>query len=197
MNAIENLAESFSSMPGIGKKTAVRLAYFCLKADPDFLARFATELTEIQSKIKKCSVCGSYTETDPCPICNDPKRDGTMVCVVEHPRDVVTINASGEYSGVFHVLGGVIAPLDGIGPEKLAISQLIKRINEGSVREVIFALNPTIEGDTTALYLHKMLNESHPDLKITRLASGLPVGGDIEYADKLTLARSFRARMTF
>lgn len=197
MNAIENLAESFSSMPGIGKKTAMRLAYFCLKADPAFLQQFASELTEIQSKIKKCSVCGSYTETDPCPICNDVTRDTSTICIVEQSRDVVTINSSGEYSGVFHVLDGVIAPLEGIGPEKLAIPQLIKRLNEGNVRELIFALNPTIEGDTTALYLQKMLSEFKPELKITRLASGLPVGGDIEYADKLTLARSFRARMTF
>ena len=197
MNAIENLAESFSSMPGIGKKTAMRLAYFCLKADAGFLQQFASELTAIQSKIKKCSVCGSYTEVDPCPICSDPTRDTSTICVVEQAQDVVTINGSGEYSGVFHVLDGVIAPLEGIGPEKLAIPQLIKRLNENNVKEVIFALNPTIEGDTTALYLQKILQEINPELKITRLASGLPVGGDIEYADKLTLARSFRARMTF
>ena len=192
MTVIDELADSFSRLPGIGKKTAMRLVHHLLKVDQGFLERFAYQLSSLHSRITYCSVCGSCTESDPCPICTDPLRDKTLLCVVEQPQDIDIIEASHEYRGFFHVLGGLIAPLDGIGPEQLRIASLIKRIHQGETEEVIIATPPTIEGDTTALYVNKLL--SPIGIKVTRLASGLPVGGDLEYADKLTLARSFRGR---
>ena len=140
-------------------------------------------------------VCGSYTEGDVCSVCSDPLRDRHLVCVVEQPQDVQTIEAVREYNGLFHVLGGVIAPLEGIGPEQLRLSELVSRIQEGEIKEVILATNPTVEGDTTALYVQRILKDK--GVTVTRLASGLPVGGDLEYADRLTLARSFRGRAQF
>ena len=192
MTVIDELADSFSRLPGIGKKTATRLLHHLLKVDQAFLERFAYQLSSLHSRITYCSVCGSCTESDPCPICTDPLRDKTRLCVVEQPQDIDIIEASHEYRGFFHVLGGLIAPLDGIGPEQLRIASLIERIHQGETEEVIIATPPTIEGDTTALYVNKLL--SPIGIKVTRLASGLPVGGDLEYADKLTLARSFRGR---
>ena len=192
MTVIDELADSFSRLPGIGKKTATRLVHHLLKVDQGFLERFAYQLSSLHSRITYCSVCGSCTESDPCPICTDPLRDKTLLCVVEQPQDIDIIEASHEYRGFFHVLGGLIAPLDGIGPEQLRVASLIERIHQGETEEVIIATPPTIEGDTTALYVNKLL--SPIGIKVTRLASGLPVGGDLEYADKLTLARSFRGR---
>ncbi|HZK20254.1 MAG TPA: recombination mediator RecR [Treponemataceae bacterium] len=192
MNAIEELTDSFSRLPGIGKKSASRIAYSLLKQDQQFLEQFAHELATLHERIKTCSICGAYTETDPCSICTSPLREKNLICVVEQPQDVQTIENSHEYRGLFHVLCGAIAPLDGIGPEQLTIHKLIERVNENEITEVIIATNPTVEGDTTALYLQKTLEVSQ--VKVTRLASGLPVGGDLEYADKLTLARSFRGR---
>lgn len=196
MNALEELAESFSRLPGIGKKSAMRISNSLLKTDQFFLERFAKQLVELHSRIKPCSQCGSYTETDPCPICSDLLRDRSLICVVEQPQDVSTINNSGEYKGLFHVLGGLISPLDGVGPDQLSISKLIERIQSENIVEVIIATNPTVEGDTTALYLQQVLRSRCPSVKVSRLASGLPVGGDLEYADKLTLARSFRGRVS-
>lgn len=193
MNALEEITESFSRLPGIGKKSAGRIANFLLQADGIYVKRFASQMNTLQEKIKHCTICGMWTETDPCPICSNNLRDRTIICVVEQAQDVQTIEASHEYSGLFHVLGGVISPLEGIGPEQLSIAALIKRVIDGNVQEVIIATNPTVEGDTTALYLQRLLSTG-TKAKITRLASGLPVGGDLEYADKLTLARSFRGR---
>ncbi|MGP1510273.1 recombination mediator RecR [Treponema lecithinolyticum] len=192
MTALDELADSFSRLPGIGKKTAVRLAHHLLKTEQSFLERFASQLAGLHERIHYCSVCGACTENDPCPICSDHLRDRRLLCVVEQPQDVETIEASHEYHGLFHVLGGLIAPLDGIGPENLNIAKLIERIQTEHTAEVIIATPPTIEGDTTALYIHRLL--STYETTVTRLASGLPVGGDLEYADKLTLARSFRGR---
>lgn len=194
MNAIDELTESFSRLPGIGKKSAGRLVNFILKADKTYVNKFATQLSTLQDKIKPCSICGTWTESDPCPICTDSLRDRSIICVVEQPQDVSTIESAHEFSGLFHVLGGVIAPLEGIGPDQLNIASLLQRIKDGSVKEIIIATNPTVEGDTTALYLQRIIQTATPDVKVTRLASGLPVGGDLEYADKLTLARSFRGR---
>lgn len=194
MNAIDELTESFSRLPGIGKKSAGRLVNFILKADKTYVIKFATQLSTLQEKIKPCSVCGTWTENDPCPICTDALRDRSIICVVEQPQDVSTIESAHEFSGLFHVLGGVIAPLEGIGPDQLNISSLLQRTKDGSVKEIIIATNPTVEGDTTALYLQRIIQTAAPQIKVTRLASGLPVGGDLEYADKLTLARSFRGR---
>jgi recombination protein RecR len=193
MNAIDELTESFSRLPGIGKKSAGRLVNYILKADSVYVKRFASQLNSLQEKIKPCSICGTWTEDDPCPICKDILRDQSIICIVEQPQDVQTIESAREYQGLFHVLGGVISPLDGIGPDQLNISSLLKRLQNKTVKEIIIATNPTVEGDTTALYLQRMLSTAF-DIKITRLASGLPVGGDLEYADKLTLARSFRGR---
>jgi len=195
MNAFEDLTESFSRLPGMGKKSAGRLVNFLLKSDATFLERFSRQIAEIQQKIHPCSVCGAYTEDDPCPICRDSSRDTKTICVVEQPQDVMTIDASREYSGLFHVLGGLIAPLEGVGPDQLSIAKLLERVQTGSVTEVILATNPTVEGDTTALYILKLLSKT--GIAVTRLASGLPVGGDLEYADRLTLARSFRGRTAF
>lgn len=193
MTAIDELAESFSRLPGIGKKSAGRLVNYILKADRAWTDRFANQISTLQDKIHECSICGTWTETDPCKICSDTTRDQSIICVVEQPQDVMTIENSHEYNGLFHVLGGVIAPLEGVGPDQLKIPQLLTRLRAGNINEVIIATNPTVEGDTTALYLQKII--SFMNITVTRLASGLPVGGDLEYADKLTLARSFRGRM--
>lgn len=193
MNAIDELTDCFSRLPGIGKKSAGRLVNYILKADRTWVNRFAQQMATLQDKIRPCSICGSWTENDPCPVCSNPLRDKSLICVVEQPQDVATIESAHEYSGLFHVLGGVIAPLDGIGPDQLRIPSLVERVRSGEVKEVIIATNPTVEGDTTALYLQRLLSQI-PSVSVTRLASGLPVGGDLEYADKLTLARSFRGR---
>lgn len=195
-NIIDELTNSFSRLPGIGKKSAGRIVNHLLKQDDIFLLNFSHQLATLKDRIKPCSVCGSWTESDPCPICSNPLRDKSLICVVEQPQDVKTIENLGGFSGLFHVLGGVIAPLDGIGPDKLNIASLISRLHDGSVKEVILATNPTFEGDSTALYLQKILSE-FTELKITRLATGIPVGGDLEYADKLTLQRSFMGRTKF
>ena len=192
MNALDELTESFSHLPGIGKKSAARIANSLLKADSYFMSRFAEQIRTLQEKIKPCSICGSWTEEDPCPICSDVTRDRSVICVVEQPQDAATIESSHEFHGLFHVLGGVISPLEGMTPDKLRISSLVDRVKEGFVKEVILATNPTVEGDTTALYIQRILADS--GVTVTRLASGLPVGGDLEYADRLTLARSFRGR---
>lgn len=195
MNALEELAESFSRLPGIGKKSGMRLATHILQADSSFVQRFSQQILNLQQRIKPCSICGAFTETDPCYICSNPLRDRSLLCVVEQPLDVQIIEASREFQGLFHVLGGVISPLDGIGPEQLSIGKLLEKVKSENITEVIIATNPTVEGDTTALYLQRVLADT--GVKISRLASGLPVGGDLEYADKLTLARSFRGRTTF
>jgi recombination protein RecR len=195
MNALDQLAESFSRLPGIGKKSAMRISNHLLKADQVFLENFAKQLVELHSRIHQCSECGSYTETDPCQICTNPLRERNLMCVVEQPQDVNTIENSGEFRGIFHVLGALISPLEGIGPDQLPIGKLIDRIKKENVTEVIIATNPTVEGDTTALYIQQILKQT--GVKVSRLASGLPVGGDLEYADKLTLARSFRGRISY
>lgn len=195
MNALDDVTESLSRLPGIGKKSASRIAHFLLRSDRGLCERLAHDLSVLHDRIRPCSVCGAYSEEDICPVCADPGRDRHVICVVEQPQDVQTIEAVREYNGLFHVLGGVIAPLEGIGPDQLRLSELINRIHEGSVQEVILATNPTIEGDTTALYIQRILKST--GVTVTRLASGLPVGGDLEYADRLTLARSFRGRSAF
>lgn len=195
MNIIDDLTNSFSRLPGIGKKSAARIVNNLLKANPAYIQNFARQLSELQQKIKPCSVCGAWTETNPCPICSNPLRDKSLICVVEQPQDVITIDSTGTFSGLFHVLGGVIAPLEGIGPEQLNIASLLNRAKTEAIKEIIIATNPTFEGDSTAMYLQRLLSE-FSNIKVTRLATGIPVGGDLEYADKLTLARSFSGRTT-
>ncbi|GHT75925.1 recombination protein RecR [Spirochaetia bacterium] len=193
LNAIDRLVALLSKLPGIGKKSATRMAYYILDADPSYSRLLAEQLLSLHSVIKRCSRCGSFTETDPCPICSDHSRDASIICVIERPQDIRVIEESREFRGQFHVLGGLIAPLEGVGPDDLSIGKLLARIRSEQIREVILAMNPTVEGDTTALYLQKLLKDL--DVEVTRLASGLPVGGDLEYADRLTLSRSFRGRV--
>ncbi|GHV86913.1 recombination protein RecR [Spirochaetia bacterium] len=193
LNALDRLVALLSKLPGVGKKSAGRMAYHILDADPSYAGMLAEELAGLHQAIHRCSLCGSFTESDPCPICADPGRDHSIICVVERAQDVRVIEESKEFRGLFHVLGGLIAPLEGISPGNLTIGQLMNRVRKEGAHEVILAMNPTIEGDTTALYLQKVLKEFN--VEVTRLASGLPVGGDLEYADRLTLSRSFRGRI--
>lgn len=195
MNALDDLIDSLSRLPGVGKKSASRIAYFLLKNDEKICIQLAHDISVLHEKIHPCKICGSYTEDDLCNVCTDSGRDKNIMCVVEQPQDVQTINAVHEYNGLFHVLGGVIAPLEGIGPDQLRLGELVSRITQGCISEVILATNPTVEGDTTALYIQRILKST--GVSVTRLASGLPVGGDLEYADRLTLARSFRGRTSF
>ncbi len=199
MNAFDELTGNFSKLPGIGKKSAVRMVNWLLKQDSTYVKQFALNMSQLHDKIKPCSICGNWTETEPCPICSDSLRNNSQICVVEQPQDVSTIEAHGEYKGLYHVLGGLIKPLEGVGPSQLAIPQLMNRIRTGQITEIIIATNPTVEGDTTALYLNKIimdLNLQNPP-KVTRLATGIPVGGDLEYIDKRTLSLSFRGRSEF
>ena len=196
MNAFDELAGNFSRLPGIGKKSAIRMVNWLLKQDASYVQHFAQNLASLQEKIQPCSICGNWTETDPCPICSDPMRDKSQICVVEQPQDVTTFESYGEFKGLYHVLGGLIKPLEGLGPAQLSIQPLLSRIRNGNVAEVILATNPTVEGDSTALYLNKVINELQISVKpkVTRLATGIPVGGDLEYVDKRTLSLSFRGR---
>jgi recombination protein RecR len=193
VNAIDRLVVLFSKLPGIGKKSAGRMAYYILDTDPSYARLLAEQLVNLHEAIKRCSICGSFTEQDPCSICVDISRDSRIICVVERPQDVRVIEESREFQGRFHVLGGLIAPLEGINPGDLTIGPLLNRVRTEDIREVILALNPTVEGDTTALYIQKLLQDAA--VAVTRLASGLPVGGELEYADRLTLSRSFRGRV--
>lgn len=195
MNALENLIKQLSRLPGVGSKSATRMAYHLLKCDKTYNDKLSEAIGTIKEKIHKCSICGSYTETDPCQLCTDSKRDQTLLCVVEQPQDVMTIVNSGIYNGLFHVLGGAIDPLNGVGPDDLSFKELKNRILNGSFKEVIIATNPTEEGDTTALYIRHILTDSN--VTVSRLAAGLPIGGDLEYADRLTLARSIKGRINF
>jgi recombination protein RecR len=192
VKALDELVGLMTRLPGIGRKSALRVAYYLLKADPSFAASLADKIRDLKSSIAFCSICGSYTEEDPCPVCSSPSRERSIICVVEQPQDVVTIEASREYHGLYHVLGGLVSPLDGVGPEDLRIGELMERLGSGESKEVVVATNPTVEGDTTALYLKRLLEPT--GVAVTRLATGIPVGGDLEYADRLTLARSFRGR---
>jgi recombination protein RecR len=190
-NALDRLVALLSKLPGVGKKSASRMTYHILDSDPSYARTLAEELAALHQSIHRCTICGGFTETDPCPICSDPGRDHSIICVIERAQDLRIIEESREFHGVFHVLGGLIAPLEGVGPGDLTIGKLLSRL--GGCREVILALNPTVEGDTTSLYLQKILKD-YP-VEVTRLASGLPVGGDLEYTDRLTLSRSLRGRV--
>ena len=195
MKAIDDVVEHLSRLPGIGKKTATRLAYYLLSRDAEQTKQLAKSLNALHEHIRICPVCGSFTDGDFCDFCDDASRDRSVICVVGLQQELISFSELTEYRGLFHVLGGVISPLDGIGPDRLAITQLLDRLKDGTVKEVILATNPTIEGDTTALYVQKLLKD-YP-VHVTRLASGIPAGGDLEYADKLTLLRSLRGRSSF
>jgi len=192
VKALEDLVGLLSRLPGIGRKSAARIAFHLLKTDGQYADALASGIAGLRDRVRFCSRCGAYTEADPCEICSSAGRDRSIICVVEQPQDVLTIEASREYHGLYHVLGGLISPLDGVGPEALRLDRLVERIKALEVREVVIATNPTVEGDTTALYVKKILEGA--GVRVSRLATGIPVGGDLEYADRLTLARSFRGR---
>jgi len=192
MTALDRLIQDLSRLPGVGKKSAVRMAYYLLQSDRSFTEDLVHHLTDMRERMRPCSVCGNYTEDDPCEVCRDPNRDRRVVCVVEQPQDVAVFESTKEYHGLYHVLNGTISPIDGIGAEDLNIASLRRRVHDAGITEVILATNPTVEGDTTALYLVKLLEQE--GIKASRLALGLPVGGDLEYADRLTIARALKGR---
>lgn len=189
---VTRLIEEFSRLPGIGPKTASRLTFFLLRAPAEQAISLAEALRQLRERITFCSICFNITEEDPCPICRDEGRDRSIVCVVEEPLDVLAIERTGEYKGLYHVLHGTISPMEGIGPDDLRIQELIKRLRTEPVEEVILATNPSLEGEATAMYIHRQLMPL--GVRVTRLARGLPVGGDLEYADEMTLARALEGR---
>ena len=187
------LIEELSKLPGIGKKTAQRLAFHILKVDTSIVYRLSDSLKDVKNKIRSCSSCGGITEEETCVICNDPKRDNNQLCIVEDAPDIYVFERTNIFKGTYHVLGGALSPLDGIGPDELNMGRLMDRIEPGM--EIIIATNPTVEGETTALYISKKLSDS--DVKVTRLARGIPVGGDLEYTDEATLIRAMEGRTLF
>ncbi|MCL1792152.1 MAG: recombination mediator RecR [Peptococcaceae bacterium] len=188
---LADLISSLARLPGIGPKTAARLSFHLLQ-NPEDATALARAVDTALARIHTCSICGNYTANDPCAVCVGAKRDRNLICVVEQPRDVVALERTGEFTGLYHVLHGVLSPIDGIGPEQLNIQSLLSRLN--GIKEVIVAVNPTIEGETTALYLSRLLGNL--DIVVTRLARGLPMGADLEYADDITIARALEGRMT-
>ena len=189
---VQDLIDELGRLPGVGPKSAQRIAFHLLAADPVDVRRLAQVLVEVKERVRFCSVCGNVAEEDVCRICRDPRRDPGVLCVVEEPKDVVAIERTREYRGRYHVLGGAISPIDGIGPDELRIRELMPRLSDGAVTEVILATDPNLEGEATATYLTRLLKPM--GLRVTRLASGLPVGGDLEYADEVTLGRAFEGR---
>lgn len=193
MSAIDDLIGELARLPGIGRKTATRLTYFLLKQSDDQADRLARAVKAVSENIRPCEVCGNLTETSRCSICEDPRRDPAVLCVVEEASDIGAIERTGEYTGLYHVLGGHLSPLDGVGPEDLQIESLRNRLtNGGDVREVILATNPSMEGEVTATYVRRVLDSA--GVRVTRIALGLPVGGDLEYADGVTIAQALMAR---
>lgn len=192
---VGDLIEELGRLPGIGPKSAQRIAFYLLQAEEDDVRRLAETLLTVKERVHFCSICGNVAEEEQCRICRDPRRDPSVICVVEEPRDVVAIERTGEFRGRYHVLGGAISPIDGIGPDDLSMRELMARLADGAVEEVILATDPNLEGEATATYLARMLGPL--GLVVTRLASGLPVGGDLEYADEVTLGRAFAGRRRF
>ncbi|CUS91942.1 DNA replication and repair protein RecR [Candidatus Kryptobacter tengchongensis] len=190
--SLEILIEELTKFPGIGRKTAQRLALYILKQPKEEVEKLVRAIIDVKEKIKYCSICYNITESDPCPICSSPKRDKTTICVVEEPMDVLAIEKTSEYNGLYHVLGGVLNPLEGIGPEDLKVKELIHRISSGGVNEVIIALNPSVEGETTSIYIANLIKPF--GVKVTRIARGLPIGTALEYADTATIVRAIENR---
>jgi recombination protein RecR len=190
--AVQDLIDELGRLPGVGPKSAQRIAFHLLQADSEDVTRLVTALTEVKAKVRFCEVCGNVAQAERCRICADPRRDQTSICVVEEPKDVVAIERTREFRGTYHVLGGAISPIDGIGPDDLRVRELMTRLASGEVQEVIIATDPNLEGEATATYLSRLLRDV--GLTVTRLASGLPVGGDLEYADEVTLGRAFEGR---
>ena len=194
--AVENLVVQLAKLPGIGRRTAQRLAFHILRASKEEAAALAAAIADVKERVRFCRECGNLTEDELCAVCSDARRDRTVICVVEQPVDVVSVERTGEYRGLYHVLGGALSPLDGVEPEHLRIDELVRRIGEGGVDEVVLATNPNMTGEATAAYVADRLRHSQGGnlLRVTRLASGLPVGGDLEYADEVTLGRALSGR---
>ena len=189
---LTRLVEQFASLPGIGRKTAQRLAFYVLTLSKEQAKDFAGAILDAHEKIKYCSVCKNYTDQEICDICSDEERDRSTICVVEDAKDVAAFERTGEYRGLYHVLGGLISPMDGIGPDQIFIKELLARLSDGRVQEVIMATNPTVEGEATAMYIGKLLKPF--GVKVSRLAYGIPVGSDLEYADEVTLYKALENR---
>ena len=189
---VSKLIDEVSKLPGIGERNATRLAFYILRSKDEYTRRLAQAILETKSEVRACSNCFNLSSTDPCEICSDESRTVTMICVVEEPLDLIAIEKSREFKGVYHVLNGVISPLDGVGPEDLMITELINRIKDSRIDEVVIATNPSVEGEATSLYIAKLVKPL--GIKVTRLAHGIPVGGDIEYTDELTIGKALRDR---
>ena len=189
---LDKLIEQFERLPGIGKKTAGRLAYHILSRSDDEAKAFSDAITEAKQKIRYCKCCQNLSELELCPICTDTDRDRSFICVVEDPRDVMAFERTREYNGLYHVLHGVISPMDGIGPDGLRIKELMARLADSEIKEIIMSTNPTVEGEATASYISRLIRPM--GIKVTRLAYGIPVGGDLEYADEITLSRALEGR---
>ena len=189
---VQDLIDELGRLPGVGPKSAQRIAFHLLAADPTEVRRLSAVLLEVKDKVRFCVTCGNVSEQEECRVCRDPRRDLTVICVVEEPKDVVAIERTREYRGRYHVLGGAISPIEGIGPDDLRVRELLTRLADGTVTELILATDPNLEGEATATYLARMVKPM--GLRVTRLASGLPVGGDLEYADEVTLGRAFEGR---
>ncbi|MBA2478988.1 MAG: recombination mediator RecR [Actinomycetota bacterium] len=189
---VQDLIDELGRLPGVGPKSAQRIAFYLLAADAADVRRLAETLLEVKDRVKFCRVCGNVAEADECRICRDPRRDLTVICVVEESKDVVAVERSREFRGRYHVLGGAISPIDGVGPDDLRVRELMARLADGAVTELILATNPNLEGEATATYLARLVKPL--GLRVTRPASGLPVGGDLEYADEVTLGRAFEGR---
>ena len=189
---VQDLIDELGRLPGVGPKSAQRIAFHLLAADPVDVRRLITALTEVKEKVRFCRICGNVAEQEECRICRDPRRDLSIICVVEESKDVVAVERTREFRGRYHVLGGAISPIDGIGPDDLRIRELMTRLADGTITELILATDPNLEGEATATYLARLVKPM--GLQVTRLASGLPVGGDLEYADEVTLGRAFEGR---
>jgi recombination protein RecR len=195
--AVNNLVEAFEKLPGIGPKSAQRLTYYLLHVPQTELDKFASALSSLKTGTKECAICHNIAETDPCDICADPNRNPGLICVVEQPLDVLALERANGYRGTYHVLHGVIDPLHNIGPDEIKIGELLSRINTQDIKEIVLALNPNMEGEATCMYLVKQIKSQSSNLKITRLAHGLPMGADIEYADEVTLGRAMEGRREY
>jgi len=189
---VQDLIDELGRLPGVGPKSAQRIAFHILQSDPVDVRRLANALNEVKEKVRFCAICGNVSESERCRVCLDPRRDLSVICVVEEPKDVVAVERTREFRGRYHVLGGAISPIEGVGPDDLRIRELMARLADGVVTELILATDPNLEGEATATYLARLLKPM--GLKVTRLASGLPVGGDLEYADEVTLGRAFEGR---
>lgn len=196
-NSVQNLIDEFGKLPGIGPKSAARLAFYLLTKPADDIKRLGTAVLELAENLRYCTECFNIAESEICKICDDERRDKSVVMVVEEPLDVIALENSASFGGVYHVIGGVVSPINGVGPEDLRIAQLLERLKTGTIKEIILATNPNLEGEATSAYIKDKIDELNTTVKVTRIARGLPIGGDLEYADVVTLRRSIEGRRDY